>query len=433
MTVPYAAFVYGWRNIENGKMYIGFRKSSEIYDGYVTSSADEELQADWSFGILHRSILFRGTAEDAITMERKLLKHIDARRNPLFYNKSNGGGAGIRDYTTITDEEAKVGIDWINGIDPIEVHDLYDLIDNTLVLGILESIKQGKWQVVQVPVKEIATYKQNQVRLMMIDHNHRKEIAAYMMEDPVEARKHISPIVVCVDKYGVRWIIDGNHTSGAVQDAGWITAPVIFINASEFGNKQSNIDQFGILANHNPKVKKGNKAEDCQRAVINLYNNNLASSDDGEHTIFRSEKFKQTCLAAFKGIWTNKTIVANLDKAINRVRTEKAIADLNFQLYSKKELDAIVKPIQQQNTSLAVISVTSGSVYNSGIGGILNKMGGLDTWEGVLVVHHSGISEYESWAESEAKLKAAMKRVHPNCKIKYVLLNSFKKQTKIKV
>lgn len=138
-------------------------------------------------------------------------------------------------------------------------------------------------------------------------------------------------------------------------------------------------------------------------------------------------------MTAFYGLWSNQVIVANLNKAIKRVRTEKAIADLNFQVYSKKDLDAIIKPIQQKDPTLAVISVTSGSVYNSGIGGILNKMGGLNTWNGVLVVHHGGLSEYEAWQDSEAKLKAALNRVHPNCKIKYVLLDSFKKQTKIKV
>jgi hypothetical protein len=433
LTSPYEAYVYGWRNILTGKMYIGFRKSSELYDGYKFSSEDEELNADYGYGILHRSILFRGSVSDAITHERKLLKHADARRNNNFYNKSNGGGAGIRDYTTITNEEAKVGIDWINGIDPTYNIDIYNLVDNDLVVSILENVKAGKYQKIEVPVSEIATYKQNQVRLLMIDHNHRKEIADYMIQEPTEARKHISPIIVAVDKYGIRWIIDGNHTSGAVQDAEWATAPVIFLNTSEFNDVQSNIDQFGILANHNPKIKKGNKAEDCQRAVINLYNNNLAKLDDVDFSIFRGEKFKNTCLTAFKGVWTNKTIVANLDKAINRVRTEKAIADLNFQLYSKKELDSIIKPIQEKNPTLAMISVTSGSVYNSGIGGILNKMGGLDSWDGVLVVHHSGITEYENWKVSEEKLKDALKRVHPDCKITYIVLNSFKKQIKIKV
>lgn len=430
--MKFQAYVYGWRHIKTGKMYIGFRKKSEENDGYIFSSEDEELRKAWSLGLLRRFILFRGTVSEAITMERKLLKHADARRNANFYNKSNGGGAGIGDYTKITDEEAKVGIDWINGIDPVETRDVYDFVDVDLVDKIWEDIQAGKYQAIETPVKEILTYSQNQVRLLMIDHKHMYEISEYMQNDPEEARKHVSPIIVAVSPDGTRTIIDGNHTSRAVDKAGWVTAPVIFINTSEFKDNQSNIDQFGIVANHNPKQKKGNKPEDCQRNIINLYNNNLKALDDDQFTLMRDNKFKDTCLKIFKKKWTRKMITNNLAQAIKRVRTEHAIASLNFQLYSKKDLDAISKPIEKANPKLAVITITSGSIYNSGVGSILNKMGGLGTWEGLIVAHHGNLEEYETWKASEEKLKESLKRVHPDCKIKYVVLNSFKKQTKIK-
>ena len=57
--MAFEAFVYGYRNQENGKMYIGFRKNSEINDGYVFSSEDPELTKAWGLGLLHRSILYR--------------------------------------------------------------------------------------------------------------------------------------------------------------------------------------------------------------------------------------------------------------------------------------------------------------------------------------------------------------------------------------
>jgi hypothetical protein len=438
--MKFQAYVYGWRHIITGKMYIGFRKNSEENDGYIFSSEDEELRKAWSLGLLRRFILFRGTVSEAITMERKLLKHADARRSDKFYNKSNGGGAGIEDYTKITDEEAMVGIDWINGTDPVETRDVYDFVDGALVNKIWQDVQtssssdeNSKYQIIETPVKEILTYKQNQVRLLMIDHKHMYEISEYMQNDSKEARKHVSPIIVSVSADGTRTIIDGNHTSRAAEKAGWVTAPVIFINSMEFKDNQSNIDHFGIVANHNPKQKKGNKPEDCQRNIINLYNNNLKALDDDTFTLMKSEKFKETCLSTYELMWTKKMIVQNLDRAIQRVRTDHAIASLNFQLYSKKDLDRITKPIEKAKPNLAIISVTSGSVYNSGVGGILNKMGGLDTWDGVIVVHHSSLEEYESWSLSEKKFKASIKRVHPDCNIKYVVLNSFKKTTSIKV
>jgi hypothetical protein len=436
----FQAYVYGWRHIVTGKMYIGFRKNSEENDGYIFSSEDEELRKAWSLGLLHRTILFRGTVSESITMERKLLKHADARRNSKFYNKSNGGGAEIGDYTKITDDEAKVGIDWINGIEPVEIRDAYDFVDTDMIEQLWLDVQAAsispetsKYKILETSIEEILKYKQNQVRLLMLDHKHMHEISEYMQNDSAEARKHVSPIIVSVSADGTRTIIDGNHTSRAAHKAGWVTAPVIFINSSQFKDNQSNIDHFGIIANHNPKQKKGNKPEDCQRNIINLYNNNLKALDDDKFTLMKSEKFKETCLKTYKLKWTKKMIVQNLERAIQRVRTDHAIASLNFQLYSKNDLDKISNPIEKANPKLAVITVTSGSVYNSGLGGILNKMGGLDTWSGVIIVHHSSLEEYETWKSSENKLKSAMKRVHPDCKIKYVVLNSFKKQTKVKV
>ncbi len=30
MTVPFEAFVYGWRNVDSGKMYIGYRRAQRF-------------------------------------------------------------------------------------------------------------------------------------------------------------------------------------------------------------------------------------------------------------------------------------------------------------------------------------------------------------------------------------------------------------------
>lgn len=428
--MSFEAFVYGWRNIKNGKMYIGFRKNSDVNDGYVFSSDDEELKEAWSLGLLHRSILYRGDKVTAITMERKLLKHADARRSDNFYNRSNGGGAGILDYNTITDEDAKVGIDWINGTDPIEEVDMFDLVDRDLVDDIWESVKEGKFTIHEVPTEQISTFAQNQVRLIMIDQNHVRAIAEHMKHDPVEARKNISPIIVCVSPDGTNTIIDGNHTSRAVIEAGWTSAPVIFINSSEFLDKQSNIDHFGIIANHNPKIKKPNSPQDCQRAIINLYSRNLKETDEN-FELLESDKFKTTCEEILYPQWTKSQISGNLKSAIDRIKTDAAHAELNFQTYSKPELDALTKQITDKNPDLAIITISSGSCYNSGIGGIMNKMGGAGVLSGLIVIHHGGISEYNNWKESEAKLLAAMNLLHPKATVKYYVLDPFSKQTTV--
>lgn len=428
----FEAFVYGWRNVKNGKMYIGYRGTSDINDGYKFSSEDIELKEAWSLGYLHRSILFRGKQADAITMERKLLKHADARRTDNFYNKSNGGGAGIYDYNDISDEMAKVGIDWINGVDPIEEKDMFDLVDKDLVDDIWQAVKDDQYEIVEEPISKIETFEQNQVRLIMIDHSHVQAIADHMMHDPVEARKNVSPIIVCVTKDGVNTIIDGNHTSKAVVKAGWTSAPVIYINSSEFLDKQSNIDHFGIIANHNPKIKKPNSSQDCQRAIINLYTRNLVEKDE-DFKLLDSEKFKTTCEEILYPQWTKSQISGNLKSARARVKTDHAQAQMNFQTYSKPELDAIVKKVKDEYPDLSITTTSSSVVYNSGIGGIMNKMGGDDTWEALMIIHHGNINEYDDWSDSEEKLKAAMLRTNPKCVIKYIVLDSFNKQTEVKL
>ena len=430
--MSFEAFVYGWRNVKNGKMYIGYRGTSDVNDGYKFSSEDEELREAWSLGHLHRSILFRGKQADAITMERKLLKHVDARRTDTFYNKSNGGGAGIYDYNEISDEMAKVGIDWINGIDPVEEKEMFDLVDKDLVDDIWQAVKDNQYEVVEEPISKIETFEQNQVRLIMIDHSHVQAIADHMMHDPVEARKNVSPIIVCVTKDGINTIIDGNHTSKAVVKAGWTSAPVIYINSSEFLDKQSNIDHFGIIANHNPKIKKPNSSQDCQRAIINLYTRNLVDKDD-DFELLDSEKFKTTCEEILYPQWTKSQISGNLKSARARVKTDHAQAQMNFQTYSKPELDAIINEIEAKYPDLAVVTIQSAGVYNAGIGAVMNKMGGMDTWKGLIITHHGNINEHDAWAEGEKKLIKAMERMHPDCDVKYIVLDSFKKQTKVEV
>jgi hypothetical protein len=421
--MSFQAFVYGYVNINNGKRYIGYRGSSEIHDGYVFSSEDPELREAWSLGLLRRSILARGTKSHMITMERKLLKYIDARRNDNWYNKSNGGGKDIKTYTTISDEEAKVGIDWINGIDPVEERNIFDLVDIELVDSIWKDVQEGKYEVIEVPTDVIKTFKHNQVRLVLLDHAHAEVIADHMMHDPAEARKNISPIIVCVDENGLMWIIDGNHTSKAIVKAGWTSAPVIYINKSVFLNNQSNVDRFGYIANHNPKIKKPNSKSDCQRAIINLYMNGLAEHDDKEYNLLMGDRFKETCLDAFYPMWTNPQITANLGQARKRIKTDAAEAKLNFIRYSRPELETICK--KYDDSGVAAVTVTSGTIYNSGIGAIMNKMGGMGVQRGVIVTHHNNIDDYDSWSSSELKLKKAMELLHPNVKVEYVVLPCF--------
>ena len=76
----------------------------------------------------------------------------------------------------------------------------------------------------------------------------------------------------------------------------------------------------------------------------------------------------------------------------------------------------------------AVISITSGSCYNAGVGAVANKAGELDTWDAIMVVSHRTLNEYNFWKKkggSEEKLNAAMKRMNDKLKCKVIVLESF--------
>jgi hypothetical protein len=421
-------YVYGWFDSVTGKRYIGFRKSADVDDGYIFSSKNPELQRAWSLGHLRRTILYFGSARIAIILERYLLKSADARRNDMWYNSSNGGGGegGVLDMSIITDEHSKVGIDWINGIEPApKVFDMFALANTKLAKKILKLIKSGHYTTIEESIDVIKTFDHNQVREELYDPEHRKEIATQMRSDPAEARKHVQPIIVVVYPDGKKIIVDGNHTSGAAEDAGWTSAPVIYLNSSEFDDDEGTIDYFGNLANYNPLKKKGNTPADCQRLIILSYEKKIKSLDDDKFTLLDSDKFRLSVIHQFDAVWSRSVISSNLKKAIERVKTDSAVASMNYQIYSKKDLKDIEKQISLKYPNHAIITVTSSSIYNSGIGGIQNKMGQADIWDGVIITHHSWLSDYQNWENSWKKLIASAQRSNPKCNIKIILLDSF--------
>ena len=420
----YEAITYGWRHILTGKMYIGYHKTNEIYDGYVFSSEDPEANLAWSYGLLKRSILYRGKQSVAITLENFLLKSVSAHKNDKFYNQSVGGGEGcVKDFSNLTDEIKKVGLDWIAGIDPVYTTTKSRINKNEMEL-LCTHVKTGKYQVHPAEkVEDIYKLPRNQVRLNMIEHEHKEDIADRMKDDPASARKNVSPVIVCVHENGYKEIIDGNHTINAAHDAGWLEIPVIYINYSEFKFKQENIDYFGYMMNHEEKIKKPNSKNDLKQAIMRFTHSH-------NHLIIGTQKFKEAFIDAYGKFWTPRSIAKCIDSVKDHLETLDAMKNHNFKVWSKRELKAVTNKLAEENPGHAVISITSGSCYNAGIGAVANKAGEMDTWNAIMVVSHRTLNEYNSWKKkggSEEKLNAAMKRMHENLKCQVIVLESFVK------
>lgn len=84
------AFVYIWKNLTNGKSYIGYHKGTED-DGYISSSSSELFWSDFNdqFMKWEREIVHRGTCNECLHHEQQLLKSIDLSES-RWYNNARG-------------------------------------------------------------------------------------------------------------------------------------------------------------------------------------------------------------------------------------------------------------------------------------------------------------------------------------------------------
>lgn len=94
------AFLYEWKESSTGKWYVGSRsaKGCHLNDGYVCSSKTvksmiQDNKANWT-----RKILAIGSPAYIRQLERDFLQLVDARRDPMSYNKSNADGAKFLDH-----------------------------------------------------------------------------------------------------------------------------------------------------------------------------------------------------------------------------------------------------------------------------------------------------------------------------------------------
>ena len=422
MNLNYEAITYGWRNVENGKMYIGYHKTSDIDDGYIFSSELGEVKNAWEWGKLRRSILYVGSQSVAITLENFLLKHVNAITNDLYYNRSVGGGEGcVKDFSNLAEEVKKVGLDWLDGIEP-KTKKIKSKVDKALMKKIARNIKNGKYKShTKESVNEISKLSRNQVRLKVHENAHLDSIIEKMKSDPAKARENVSPVIVVIYSDGRKEIIDGNHTIDAAVSAGWDEIFVIYLNSSEFDDEQSNINYFGYLMNHQEKLKKSNSIDDLKKAIMDF----VETHDTLE---IGTDTFKSAFKDAYGEFWSNKQISSTIISTKHLIETNKEILKNNFKVYTETELKKFVQTYEMSYPNHAVISISSGSCYNAGIGAVLNKAGGMNTWDGIMIVSHRNLDEYRRYDApdgSKFKLDQAIKRIHPNMKFEVIVLSPY--------
>ena len=425
----FEAILYGWRHIKSpDSIYIGFHKTKNIYDGYTFSSENEELRNEWSYGNLERVIIAKGSVSEMITLENFALKYAKSKGNEFWknlYNNSVGGGEGcVKDFSNLSEELKNIAKSFVDGnfVERKVEKDTYALKNYTLIDSIKERIKNEYYIKVCRRVDEIFNLKRYQVRLKQILQEKVDAIADSMIDDPAGSRKRIDPVIVLVLLDGSHLIIDGNHTINAAKQAKWIEVDVIYINITDFDN-MDNVTGFSYGMNHNEtgKINSYNQPEDCQRAILLKYQHVKTENDN--HTLMQTEKFKNTILADLSKYWSTKVIVKNLDSVIRREQTNEAIAEKNFYVYQDSDSDKYREEADDNCTSS--IRISSGACYNAGVGAIMNKMGQEGTTEGIIIITHKNVDQYDSWKSSEQKLIDALSFLKEEINVRWRIYDPF--------
>jgi hypothetical protein len=84
-------YVYFIEDTQHSKFYIGSHKGT-VNDGYICSSKIVKEQMKERPSDFRRVIVAIGTYEDMISLESSLLRKVNAKVNPNYYNLHNGDG-----------------------------------------------------------------------------------------------------------------------------------------------------------------------------------------------------------------------------------------------------------------------------------------------------------------------------------------------------
>jgi hypothetical protein len=406
--------VYGFRNIENGKMNIGVKSADgEDMLTYITSLNNDEFWEDYSKGLMQKSILFVGRAKDedlARTIEWFALKYGISTKPEKFYLKKNN--AHCVDEKLLTKQIKQTIIDYINGSPGIEVADS-SAEDKSIVNSIDQNIKDRKYQVFDVETNSVHKFNRNQVRTDQYDPAHVSKIVTGMREQPDEARKVFGPVIVVIEEDGSKTILDGNNRTEAAKKMfkdkkGWSTVPVIYLNYTEFGTtesqRQNNYDLFGLLQNKRKfEVKKENSKEDLKRNINNfIVSKGLDLSkpthvDRARKLIY--DRFEMVCesRAQLNGVLVS--ILNDFEKERLELRYQKNLITYDDGFFSEYLWDKY-----EQHDVAAVSTSQSKAKFAEVLGWVFRRMQTVDAKKGAIVLYYASKAELvndeqEKWIE----------------------------------
>lgn len=409
-------YVYAWRNINNGKMNIGYKSPNGEEHTYITSLKNMEFWKDYSYGLLKKSILYIGNENEANiakSVEWFALNYAVKTAKDRLYNPGNNANKG--EENLIPKFTKQLIVDYIegksDGISPLNKDEDADFVEQ-----LSKRIKEGEFQVHNVPRVEIEKYSRNQVRTKdkVIEHIH--NIRTKIVENPDRARNIFGPIIVAVKNSGEKMIVDGNSRFAATEGVvGWEILPVIYINESEFGEtelqRQDNYDLVGLYENRAPEeIKEENSWSDLKRNIVNYlvrHNIDLSKTHHVDHArqiIY--ERFLCVCESKHQLNGILKSILNDFDKSQAELKYEK-----NLISYDERYLEKLKWNKYTSKDISCVIARASEAKFMKAIGYVQHSMFNDKLSKGAIVFHFTSKNELvteenEKWIE---KLKKVIK------------------------
>ena len=429
----YEAIVYVYKNKETGECYGGWHATKNEHDLYTFSSELGELQNAWCLGKLVRTVIWRGTSLECATLEAYMLKKVDAVNNPMWYNRNNGGGKYTLDIFKDLSEEARSTVDlYLEGKSiensPNRKH-RRQICNKSLVESIVNKIKRGEYTITEVSVYTLKMMKRLQIRSVVFDVDHVKEIQQEMENDPASARTRVRPCIILKDGdktyfIDIDTLINGNHTVEAAHRASWTTLPAIYIDISEFENSLANVKHFSRLMNDVKFKEKGNSSDDCKKAILDIHED--AKKEQNIDYVMSSVEFKNVCIDELVPLFSSKQVVKNLAAILNDIEEKEFIDKFHFRKWEKQEIARKVDDIVfNSRGKVSAISIDSTSSYNDGIGAIINKMNSEGNTTGVIVVSYSSKSGYNRRIEDKKTLERNIESISSIFNISVQFLEAF--------
>ena len=314
------AFLYEYTNLVNGKIYCGVHKG-RVDDKYHHSSTNEEFMDDMLTDDFMRSVSLYGTYREMLAAEHRILSSVNAKDNPMWYNKTNG--APILDISDQADIEKML--------------DIADQINETGSLADIDIIEvkfdKKNWD--NDPLAKVVFF---QIRELQLDKEHSLKIRD-KIDDALGVLSRVGMtliVVILVNRNGKDRGIGGNHTwDGIIKSKHGRTMPILYI--PEELHKDWSDSEIKVLAsflNKRPaQITLTSSNEDIGNLVYAYRKANPGIEDNRNSDITK----------IYKGHSLAKRDIAWINDYVNTKIREDALANTNWINYAtgpwKKVLD----------------------------------------------------------------------------------------------